>query len=146
MSVVDATLRHAVAVARRLDRQIVDRAKAAGVEPRREIVGFWRKSSKPRALVENGRCIGIGGVTGTAASSDGMIWLALAPDAKAHPRALVEHARCELARIMATRRRVTALVDAEDRRATRFAEFLGATLGETQQVGDVRLVEAVWER
>lgn len=96
-----------------------------GLNAHRQLRACYDDSGFCRAWMIDGKLAGLGGVTGTIASSTGYIWLALTEDATRHPKMIIKEARNQLEEIMSTKRQLfTTLVDA-DPTSRRFAEHLG---------------------
>lgn len=86
---------------------------------------FDQSPSFRRAWLIDGRLAALGGVTGSLASPDGFVWLAVARFALCYPKAMVRTARAQIAEIMKTRHELhTTLLDG-DAASRRFAVFLG---------------------
>lgn len=96
-----------------------------GLNAHMQLRACYDDSAFCRAWLIDGKLAGLGGVTGTIASSTGYIWLALTEEATRHPKMIIKEARRQLEEIMTVKRQLfTTLVDA-DPTSRRFAEHLG---------------------
>ncbi len=111
-----------------------------GRDARRVIRGFFRQSSYRRTALLEERPIAIWGITGTLASSFGILWLRLASAARKLPRLVVEQGREELSRMLGVRREIVIYVPEQDYRALRFAEFFGFEFGEAAMIDGIEFV------
>ena len=105
-----------------------------GVNPHREIRASFDQSAYRRAWLVNGRLAGLGGVTGSLAASQGMIWLALSARATRYPIEIVKEARRQLDAISETKRDLVSSLIPGDRAAIRFATRLGFEIAHTSMV------------
>lgn len=119
---------HCGAMVRRL--RIEQRIATArlGLDSHRELFDRFGASTYRRALLINGRLEALGGVTGSALSGEGYVWLALSARAARYPYALVREARRQLDLVMQTRSVLVTTVLDGDEAARRFAVFLGFVL------------------
>lgn len=122
---VEARERHCGQMARQLRAGHRDILLGMGVRIHRELRDSFDASAWRRALIVDGRLNALTGVTGSIASADGMIWLALANEAEAHPFVVARLAMRELRDIMTVKRHLTTIVLRKDRASVRFAYFLG---------------------
>ncbi len=80
----------------------------------------WRK-----AWTIDGKLAAIGGVTGPALSSYGLVWLAFSRAATKYPLAITKMVRSQLDEIMRTKRLLITSVLEGDEASARFAIFMG---------------------
>lgn len=120
---------HCGAMVRRL--RIEQRVAVArlGVDSHRELFDRFGQSTVRRALLIDGKLEGIGGVTGSALSGEGYVWLALSQKAVRYPLALLRIVRAQLDLVMQTRSVLVTTVLEGDEAAKRFAIFLGFVSG-----------------
>lgn len=85
----------------------------------------FRTSTWRRALFIDGRCVGLGGVTGALMGPRGQVWLVLAPEALRHPRVLLREGRRTLNELLGRHGALATLIMAGDDAAARFARHLG---------------------
>jgi hypothetical protein len=116
------------------------RFKGMGRDARRVIRGFFRQSSYRRTALLDERPAAIWGITGTLASSSGILWLRLSAVARKRPRLVVEECRAELARMLDVRREVVAYIHEDDAVAQRFAEFFGFQLSAPMWLDGVEFI------
>ena len=116
---------HVGQMIRRLRREHLHAIAALGVRGHHELRDRFDESMFRRAWLIDGQLAALGGVTGSALSVDGMVWLALSLEATRYPLAIVREARRQLDLITRTRARLyTTILDA-DETAKRFAAFVG---------------------
>lgn len=125
IEIVEARLYHCGHLARAMRPAQIAGGRARGANPHRELVARFGASSYRRACLLDGRLAALGGVVGTQVESEGLIWLAIAAWATAHPRALLIAARQALDEIGRLKHRVGTLILAEDAASFRFAKRLG---------------------
>lgn len=116
---------HCGAMVRRL--RIEQRVAVArlGVDSHRELFERFGQSTVRRALLIDDRLEALGGVTGSALSGEGYVWLALSARAARFPLALLRIVRAQLDLVMQTRSVLVTTVLDGDEAAKRFAIFLG---------------------
>jgi hypothetical protein len=125
--IIEAKEHHCGQMARRIrweHRIAVDRA-GSGDRIHKELRSCFEQSSFCRAWLIDGKLAALGGVTDTALSSNGMVWLVLTEEAKRYPVQIVKEARCQLRQIMQTKRELTTTILSGDAAAMRLAVFLG---------------------
>lgn len=128
-TIIPAKPWHCGAMVRRMRTEHASEVVRLGLDLHRELADRFGASSFRRALLIDGHLEALGGVTGSALSGEGYVWLVLSQKAQRYPLALVRHARSQLEEIMATRRvLVTSVLDG-DLAAKRFAIFLGFVSG-----------------
>lgn len=123
--IVPAKPWHCGAMVRRLRVEHRYAVAQLGLDSHRELFDRFGQSSFRRALLIDGRIAALGGVTGSALSGEGYVWLALSQRAVRYPLLLVREARRQLDIVMQSRSvLVTTILDG-DIAARRFAIFLG---------------------
>lgn len=127
-AVVEATRGHVLQVARRLRGRHVAAIGSVGLDVRRALLAAFDGSAFRRAWLIDGRPEAVGGISGTMASSTGVVWLALTDIAETMPRAVVREARRQISEIMATKQHLETAIVVGDAPSWRFAEFLGFRL------------------
>lgn len=90
-----------------------------------ELRAAFDASIMRRAWLMDGVLSGIAGLTATAASSEGVLWLAITDEAAAHPFHVAREALRFLKEVMMTRRRVSTTMLADDKAGVQLAYFLG---------------------
>lgn len=112
-----------------------------GVHGHRELRQAFETSTFKRSWFADGDLCGLGGVTGTALSSSGLIWLALAQGATRYPVEIIKEAKRQIAGVLETKRELVTTVIAGDQTAMRFAGFIGFhVMGDPIAVGKGRMV------
>jgi hypothetical protein len=96
-----------------------------GLNSHRELRAAFDESTYKRAWFIDGKIASIGGVTGTALSSYGLIWLAFSNAATKYPVAMVKLMRRQIAEIMQTKRFLITTILEGDEASERFAIFMG---------------------
>ena len=132
--VIEAREYHCGQIVRRLREEHRAAVIGLGVNPHREIRASFDQSAYRRAWLVDGRLAGLGGVTGSLASSQGMIWLALTAHAIKYPIEIVKEARRQLDVISETKRDLVSSLIPGDRTAIRFATMLGFEIAHTMTV------------
>ena len=123
--IVEPKVWHVGQMIRRLRREHLRAIAVLGVSGHHELRDRFDESMYCRAWLIDGRLAALGGVTGSALSFDGMVWLALSHEAARYPLATVREARRQLDFLVRTRARLyTTILDA-DETAKRFAAFVG---------------------
>ena len=131
IEIAEARLYHCGQIARALRPVQSLGARARGADTHRELQARLSASAYARTCWLDGRLAALGGVMGTLAESDGLVWLAIADWATKHPRALLTAARQALIEIGATKRRLGTLILIEDAASFRFARRLGFAVQES---------------
>lgn len=124
-TIIPAKPWHCGAMVRRLRLEQRIAMLRLGVDSHRELFDRFGQSSYRRALLIDGRLEALGGVTGSALSDEGYVWLALSKKAARYPLALIHETRRQLDRVMQTRSVLVTTVLEGDAAAQRFAIFLG---------------------
>ena len=125
IEIAEARLYHCGQIARALRPAQSLGARARGADTHRELQARLSASAYARTCWLDGRLAALGGVMGTMAESDGLVWLAIADWATKHPRALLTAARQALIEIGATKNKLSSYIVAEDVASLRFARHLG---------------------
>jgi hypothetical protein len=123
--IVEAKPWHAGQMTRLLRAEHRDAVVAIGVSAHRELRARFDESYFRRAWLRDGELIGLGGVTGSALSYDGMVWLALAVSAARNPIAMVREARRQIDELMTLKRSLMTVILPSDAASFRFARHLG---------------------
>jgi hypothetical protein len=90
----------------------------------------------------DGRLIAMWGVTGQLMATDGEGWLALTQAGRLHRFGVTRLAFRELRGLMETKRQIVSSILCHDRRARRFAEFLGFQTDAEKTINGVTLFNA----
>lgn len=117
-----------------------------GVNIHRELRAMFDASMWTRAWFLDGELMAIGGVTGTALSTEGVIWLALSEAATHHPLRLAREVKRQFAVPFLSKHRLLALVMKDDAAALRFAYFLGFKLETAEIVNGAEALVMICER
>lgn len=123
--IIEAKPFHVGMMLRRMRTEHREALMALGIDAHRELRKTFDNSSYRRAWLIDGKLSGLGGVTGTLASSFGRPWLTLSQDALRYPIAIVREAKRQLNDIAATHCEIATTVLCADYTAQRFASFLG---------------------
>lgn len=116
---------HCGAMVRRLRIEHRIAVARLGLNSHQELFDRFGQSTVRRALLIDGRIEALGGVTGSALSGEGYVWLALSARAARYPLALMHRVREQLDLVMQTRSVLVTTVLDGDEAAKRFAVFLG---------------------
>lgn len=143
---IEAKRYHVGRMARRLRHGHRIVMQAIGADIHRELAQTFDASMFARAWLLDGELLALGGVTGTALSSDGMIWLAASEAALAHRTGLARMVLRQLALVLQTKRRVTALILKSDATSLSFAYFLGFRVEKTETVNGAEALVMICER
>lgn len=119
---------HCGAMVRKLRLEHRKAVAQLGLDSHRELFDRFGQSCYRRALLIDGKLEALGGVTGSALSGEGYVWLALSAKAARYPLLLVREARRHLDLVMQTRSVLVTTVLDGDHAAQRFAIFLGFVL------------------
>lgn len=123
--VVDASRRHCGIISRRLRAEHRRAVVALGFEPHKGLVECFETSAFRRTWMIDGELAGLGGITGSLLSAEGMVWLALTELATRYPVQMVKEARRQLEQVGMTKRSLVTSLLENDEAAERFARFLG---------------------
>lgn len=122
---IEARLWHCGQILRRMRGEHRVALAGIGCQSHRELRACFDASSYRRAWLIDGELAALGGITGTALSCAGEVWLVLAELALRHPHHVVGEARRQLAMLAATRSQITTTVLTEDKRSLRLIMMLG---------------------
>src|SRR5277367_6666541 len=126
IAVVEAKRHHCGLMARRMRQSQGDAIAGIGVDPHREMVRVFERSSFRRSVFWDGELVAMGGVIGSALAPHGYVWLALGEGfARDHPVAATREALRWTRRLMKEKTALTAICLNGDGISRRFAEFLG---------------------
>ncbi len=123
--IVEAKPWHCGAMVRLLRREHQKAVAMVGLNSHRELRAAFDDSIFRKAWLLDGKLAALGGVTGPAISSYGLIWLALTNEATKYPMAVIKEARRQIAEIMRTKRLLISSILEGDKASERFAIFLG---------------------
>ena len=138
VSIVPARLGHACVMSKRADPRLM---KLMGRDGRRHLADRWRASQWSRALMIDNRCLGIGGVIGSALGPGVEVWLVLADEARRHPRLLLTEGRRFVAELLARCGTLAAHLLEGDDQGRRFVAHLGFWISP-----EVQHWEGIWYR
>jgi hypothetical protein len=131
----EAKLWHCGAISHRLRREhrtLLNDMKLNFHAEAREV--FESSPACRKALYIDGKLAAIGGVTGTAMSREGEIWVAVTEEVLKHPVTVARLFKRELEKVMETRHRLVTLVFRDDRRGMMLAYFLGFRASESRTI------------
>lgn len=123
--IVEAKSWHCGQIVRRLRWQHRSALAVLGVKSHHEIRHKFDDSAFRRAWLIDGQLAGLGGVTGPAIASEGMVWLALTDEAMDYPVAVAREARRQLDGLFVTKHRLFTFLASQDHDAMKFAMWLG---------------------
>lgn len=123
--IVEAKRHHCGPMSRALRRDHLSAMLAIGADVHRELRDCFDQSSFRKAWLIDGQIGALGGVLGTLANGDGMIWLAIAELAMRYPVAMIREARKQLAGLMRLKRGLVTTVLEGDPASLRFAIAVG---------------------
>ena len=139
--IVDARPQDCGWMARRLRQAQREAVIRVGWNVHRELRARFDDSAFRKVWRVNGRVAALGGVTGTAAASAGIVWLAVTEEATRHPKMMVRTAREVLLSLAEVKTTLLTSVLAADPTAFRFARHLGFVLsGEPSEQFDAVLM------
>lgn len=101
-----------------------------GLAPRRALHMLFRESLFVRAAEVDGELAALWGLLGAMASDEANPWLFTAPPIERVPLAFFREASREVARMLATRRRLSVHVAAGYERSVRFWQMIGFRAGD----------------
>lgn len=122
---VEAKAYHCGQLARTLraeHREILDHMQ---IPTHRELREAFEASSIRRAWLIDGRLAAMAGVTGPAATSDGVLWMAITDEMTTHPMAVGRRALAFVKAVMRVKRRLSTSILDGDKAGIAFAYFLG---------------------
>lgn len=94
------------------------------IKAHRNIVQFFDQSSLVQAWAIDGEIAALAGVTGSMMDSGGIAWLILSQKAEGHPVAVGREAIKFMKRVQITKRDISMVLLADDKRSIQFAYFL----------------------
>ncbi len=124
-SIIEAKPHHCGQMVRVLRTHHAAVLAGLGLNAHRELRASFDQSTYRLAWLIDGKLAGLGGVTESALSATGMIWLALSQDAMHYPVQIVKEARRQLSNIMVVKRELVTAILLDDKSSMRFAEFMG---------------------
>ena len=123
--VVEAKPWHCGQMARMLRVEHARAVALIGLDSHRELRAMFDDSTFRRAWYVDDQLAAVGGVTGPALSSYGIVWLAFTNAATKYPKAMIKEARRQIQLIMQTKHLlISSILDGDDA-SERFAIFLG---------------------
>lgn len=125
IEIVEAKSWHCGEIARLLRDEHKSVWIGLGLRVHHELRAMFDASAYRRACLADGRLAAVWGVSGTAAESDGVVWLALAGWATRYPIEIIRRTTGELERMLRTKRTLRTLVFPADRASFWFAKRLG---------------------
>ena len=123
--IVEAKAWHCGAMSRLLRQEHAKAIAMIGLNSHRELRAAFDESIFRRAWLIDGHIAALGGVTGSAASALGIVWLAVAAKAGKYPLEMIKEARRQIADIMTVKRMLICTILDGDEASERFAIFLG---------------------
>lgn len=123
--IVEGKAWHCGAMARMLRLEHQKAVAMIGLNSHRELRGAFDDSSFRRAWLIDGKLGALGGVTGPAIASSGLVWLAFTNAATKYPMAIIKEARRQIAEIMQVKRHLVCTIVEGDEASERLAIFLG---------------------
>lgn len=138
---VEARPYHLTRIVRRIRAEDASAAEALGIDARSELQRIFDASPYRRAWLVDGAVTAVGGVTGTAASSTGVLWLVTSRDLGRHARQFFSVGIDNLRAILETRSHVDAVMLRSDDAARRFATHFGFRLRHPQSYSDLLRME-----
>ena len=123
--IVEAKAWHCGAMSRLLRLEHQAAVARIGFNSHRELRAAFDDSIFRRAWYVDDHLAAIGGVTGPALSSYGLVWLAFSNAAMKYPMAIIKETRRQIAEIMRTKRLLICTIVDGDEASERFAIFLG---------------------
>lgn len=140
--IVEGKVHHCGPMARILRREQREPLLKANIPIHRALRNQLEASSYRRAWLIDGRLAGLGGVHGTLASPDGIIWLTLSEDALRYRKAIVAESKRQIDLIMGNCRKLIASTLWFDWRAAEFAAFLG--FEEQEPIVEDGIAYSIW--
>lgn len=123
--IVEAKAWHCGAMSRLLRLEHQKAVAMIGLNSHRELRGMFDDSTFRKAWFIDGKLSAVGGVTGPALSSYGIVWLAFSNAATKYPMAIIKESRRQIAEIMQTKRLLICTLVEGDEASERLAIFLG---------------------
>ena len=122
---VDAKLWHCGQLTRTLRAEHRIILEHMQVPTHRELREAFQASYICKAWLLDGKLGAIAGVCGPAATSDGVLWMAISDEMAKHPSAVARRALKFVARVMKTKRHLSTAILDGDKAGMAFAYFLG---------------------
>ena len=122
---VEAKAWHCGAMSRILRLEHQKAVAMIGLNSHRELRAAFDDSIFRKAWLIDGKLAAIGGVTGPAISSYGLVWLTFSNQATKYPLAIIKMVRGQLDEIMRIKRLLVSSVLEGDEASERFAIFFG---------------------
>lgn len=116
---------HCGQIARTMRREHREAVACLGIDSHREISQRFEVSAFRRAWLIDGKLAALGGITGSAISGTGFLWLALSESATRYPVAIIKEARRQLDEILTVKNEIVTTILDMDEPARRMAIFLG---------------------
>jgi hypothetical protein len=123
--IVEGKAWHCGAMSRLLRLEHQKAVAMIGLNSHRELRAAFDDSSFRRAWLIDGKLAALGGVTGPAIASAGLVWLAFTNAATKYPLAIIKESRRQIAEIMQVKRHLVCTIVEGDEASERFATFLG---------------------
>lgn len=122
---IEARAHHCGQISRQLRAEHRDILDQMHVPTHRELRDAFDASVIRRAWLLNGSLCALAGITGTSASSHGVIWLALTDEATKHPVQVARGAMRFIEEVMRVKRTLSTTLLADDRHGMLLLYFLG---------------------
>lgn len=147
VEIIEGKRHHCGQIARSLRAKHAKVLADRGIPVHQEIVDRFNDSAWVKAMLIDGRLVALGGVTGTLASGEGLVWLALSAESEKYPTAIAREGIRQMRDLMQTRSKIVTLISTADAPSVQFSYFLGfAVQDRTEVLGVDVLVMAVTER
>lgn len=144
--IVDARPYHCGSMSRGLRHDHRQILMQMGVNVHGDMRSTFDASMLARTFMIDGVPAAIGGVVGSIASSDGMVWFAIRESAVGHWYRLARLAQRQIEEIMRTKTKLTTVVLKDDKASVRLAYFLGFQVLETTSINGARALVMTCER
>lgn len=135
IEMVEARRYHCGAISRTLRTDHKRVVVGLGLEVHHELTMRYFESSYRRAIIADGQCVMLWGVTGPLIAPEGLVWLAVSDFATRYPVRLLKGTRAELAELMKIKRKLTTVIFEEDAASLRFAYALGFRRVGVEKIG-----------
>jgi hypothetical protein len=116
---------HVGQMARTLRSDLIGYIENYNMNVHREMSKVFNESYYRKIWVVDGKLCGIGGISGSAVSCAGFIWVALNSNALKFPKEIVKESQRQVALALEFHSKLLATTFYGDVRARRFIEFLG---------------------
>lgn len=131
---IEAKAHHCGQMVRSLRAEHQQAVAALGINAHRDLRDRFMQSTIRRAWSLDGKLAGLLGVTGSALSAQGLIWLAITDEAAKHPVAVLRECRRTIDEIMIVKRELFTTLIPDDKTALRFAMYLGFEVAHTTPI------------